>query len=126
MDSSPPNQTLRVPPAVGGNAGALANRLRERRLHLDQVTRARMERTLVQAWRTHAAASVRAAALAARLRAACACRAASGRPRSQGSAAAGALIALYVFAGDRAVPMAQPRARTSSCASATPRCRAAR
>jgi hypothetical protein len=110
VDSSPPNhpnQTLRVPPAVSGNAGELANRLRERRLHLDEVTRARMERTLVQAWRTHGAAGV---ALSRSRRTTTSVR----LPRSTwaaslaGSAVAGALVAFYAFAGAREARVAQP------------------
>jgi hypothetical protein len=107
MDSSPPNQTMRVPPAVGGNAGALANRLRERRLHLDEVTRARMERTLVQAWRTHGAANVE---LPRARRTTTSIRVPRGTWMASlaGAAVAGALVAFYMFAGDRSLPVAQP------------------
>jgi hypothetical protein len=107
MDSSSPNQTLRVPPAVGGNAGELANRLRERRLHLDQVTRARMERQLVQAWRTHAAASVE---LPRARRTTTSIRVPRGTWMASlaGAAVAGALVAFYMLAGDRTLPVAAP------------------
>jgi hypothetical protein len=107
MDSSPPNQTLRVPPAVGGNAGELANRLRERRLHLDEVSRARMERQLVQAWRTHGAAGVD---LPRARRTTTSIRVPRGTWMASlaGAAVAGALVAAYMFAGDRTLPVAQP------------------
>jgi hypothetical protein len=49
---------MRVPPAVEGPSGMIARALREQPPDLDEVTRARMERTLLQAWRTHAAARV--------------------------------------------------------------------
>ena len=108
---APPNQTLRVPPAVSGASGEIANRLRAREPELDDVTRARMERTLVQAWRTHAAASVvlpRFHSSAPPARSGPASRRVTGSARISrgtwaaslaGSAAAGALLALYVFAG---------------------------
>lgn len=57
MDRSP-RQTLRVPPAVDGPSGLIARLLREQPPALDDVRRARMERSLAQAWRTHAAARV--------------------------------------------------------------------
>ena len=50
--------TVRVPPAVPGAIGMVARALREQPPLLDDVRRARMERSLVQAWRTHAAARV--------------------------------------------------------------------
>lgn len=46
------------PPRVSGRAAQLAAALRAQPEHLDEVTRARMERSLVQAWRTRAAANV--------------------------------------------------------------------
>jgi tetratricopeptide (TPR) repeat protein len=100
MDSFGPNQTLRVPPAVAGASGELAQALQRRDVvSLDEVTRARMERSLIQAWRTHASANV--ALPAAR-------RATSLLPRRgtwvaslAGSAVAGALIAFFVLVGDR-------------------------
>lgn len=58
MASRQPHQTLRVPPAVEGPSGLFARKLYDRPPELDDVTRARMERSLVQAWRTHAAARV--------------------------------------------------------------------
>ena len=58
MYSRTPHQTLRVPPAVSGPSGALARELHEHPPELDDVTRARMERSLVQAWRLHASARV--------------------------------------------------------------------
>ena len=51
-------QTMRVPPSLDGAAGAVADQLRERHSEIDDVTRARLERRMVQAWRTHAAARV--------------------------------------------------------------------
>jgi hypothetical protein len=102
MSSQPPHQTLRIPPdrAGEGQSGALAQRLRERAVGLDDVTRARMERTLVQAWRTHAAARVplprarlgTGGGPAARARWAASLAA---------SAVAGGLIAFYVVSGER-------------------------
>jgi hypothetical protein len=58
MHSRPPHHTLRVPPAVIGPSGELARTLHERPPELDDVSRARMERSLVQAWRLHASARV--------------------------------------------------------------------
>ena len=100
MDSSAPNQTMRVPPAVVGASGELAQTLQRRDVvPLDEVTRARMERSLLQAWRTHASANVVLPSTARRT---------SWLPRRgtwaaslAGSAAAGALIAFYMFAGER-------------------------
>ena len=51
-------QTLRVPPSLDGAAGAVASQLRELPSDIDDVTRARLERRMLQAWRTHAAARV--------------------------------------------------------------------
>ena len=45
-------------PRVSGKAAQLAQALRAQPEGLDEVTRARMERSLVQAWRTRAAANV--------------------------------------------------------------------
>jgi hypothetical protein len=104
MDSFGPNQTLRVPPAVAGASGELARDLQQRGVApIDQVTRARMERSLIQAWRTHASANValpsRAAALLPRR--------GTWVASLAGSAVAGALIACFVLIGDRhpATPM---------------------
>lgn len=52
------NDTQRVPPVVAGAAGELADLLRQEPGGLDDVRRARMERALVQAWRTRGAAHV--------------------------------------------------------------------
>jgi hypothetical protein len=103
MSSMPPNQTQRVPPdrALEGRSGELARQLREQPAPLDDVSRARMERTLVQAWRTHPAARV--ALPGTRLR-----RATGRVPRAwwaaslAASAVAGGLIAFYAVAGGRA------------------------
>jgi ankyrin repeat protein len=51
-------ETLRVPPVVDGMAGLVAQRLREAPDALDDVSRARMERTLLQVWHTRASAHV--------------------------------------------------------------------
>jgi hypothetical protein len=58
MHSRSPHRTLRVPPAVSGPSGELSRRLNEHPPELDDVKRARMERSLVQAWRLQAAARV--------------------------------------------------------------------
>ncbi len=103
MYSRPPHHTLRVPPAVAGPSGELARQLHEHPPELDDVSRARMERSLVQAWRLHASARVplpgqktqspRARALWASSIAA--------------SAVAGGLFAFSVFGGTEAgAPMA--------------------
>ncbi len=98
----PPNETLRVPPERGLDApsGVVAQQLRGQVAPLDEVTRARMERTLVQAWRTHA--SARVPLPSTRL------RRATGRVTRgwwaaslAASAVAGGLIAFYLLAGDR-------------------------
>ena len=123
----PPNQTMRVPPAVAGAERRARAPLQRRAVELDEVTRARMERSLVQAWRTHAAASV-ALPRARRLPAARACRARHlggvARRLGRGRRADRAVRCSPV---DRHARAAEPRASAaSSCASATRRCRAAR
>lgn len=55
---SPNRAPLNAPLQENTRAAELASALRERPEELDQVTRARMERSLVQAWRTRAAANV--------------------------------------------------------------------
>jgi hypothetical protein len=109
MSSLSPDDTLRVPPnrAAQGRSGSLAQELREQPATLDQVRRARMERTLLQAWRTHAATRV---ALPRARRSTGGDR--LGRALWAGSlaasAVAGGLIAFYLLAGDR------PRAPASA------------
>lgn len=50
--------SLPRPPRVSGQAARVAETLRAQPEGLDEVTRARMERSLIQAWRTRAAANV--------------------------------------------------------------------
>jgi hypothetical protein len=104
MNSQPPNETLRVPPdrAKDGRSGVLAQRLRNEPVGLDELSRARMERTLVQAWRTHAAARVPlpgTRSVASGLRGLGLARLAASLAAS---AVAGGLIAFFLVGGDRA------------------------
>lgn len=106
-DPRPRQETLRVPPVVAGVAGAVAERLREESIPLDDVSRARMERSLVQAWRTHASARVplpRAADEPAPARARTAVWAASLAI----SGVCGALVGLYALHEDGAASRVRP------------------
>lgn len=100
MPERTPRQTLRVPPEVLGVSGRVAQLLREQPVALDDVRRARMERSLIQAWRTHAAARVplprKAAPLARTVWAA----------SIAASAVAGGLIAFSMFGGAGESPTA--------------------
>ena len=58
MGSGNSRDTLRVPPQVDGPAGRLAQQMRNAPLCMDEVRQARIERSLVQAWRTGGAAKV--------------------------------------------------------------------
>jgi hypothetical protein len=103
MSSPPVNETLRVPPdrATDGPSGALAQALRRNAAELDDVSRARMERSLVQAWRTHAAARVPLPGsrhVTSRFPIARQVRWAASLAAS---AVAGALIAFFFVAGDQ-------------------------
>ena len=96
MNSRPPHHTMRVPPQVDGGSGVIARELREQPPALDEVRRARMERSLAQAWRMHGAARVPLSRLRMQ------------RPSARvlwvasiGSAAAGGLLALSLL-GDSA------------------------
>ena len=104
MTERPRHDTVRMPPAVPGAAGTVARALREQPPGLDEIKRARMERSLVQAWRTHAAARV---PLARRRTPARALWAAS----IAASAVAGGLIGFALFgdAPQSAVPFASGR-----------------
>lgn len=101
MTSRPPNETLRVPPDRGseGTSGLIARELRQQSGELDDVRRARMERTLLQAWRTHASAHV---ALPRPRRSTGSHRVARMRwvASLAASAAAGGLIAFFAVGSD--------------------------
>ncbi|MFI5307489.1 MAG: FecR domain-containing protein [Polyangiales bacterium] len=109
MSSLPPSQTERQPalPEQPGPSSLLARELRARPEPLDEVTRARMERSLVQAWRTHGAARVPLPSSSRRpgrsLRGVWAASLAA-------SAVAGALLAFHVVSRDRAQAPVTPAA----------------
>lgn len=105
-------QTLRVPPSIEGPSGAIANQLRELESHIDDVTRARLERRMLQAWRTHAAARVQLPARSRRPSTGVRVERRTWALSLAASALAGGLLALYLGttgARQTAVPVGSGR-----------------
>ncbi|MDD9932408.1 MAG: FecR family protein [Myxococcales bacterium] len=101
--SGPRHPSTRVPPTVEGPSGRIAEELRQQ-AQLDDVTRARMERAMLEAWRTRASAHVPLPE--SRSRARRERRAARNvwmMASLAASAAAGALLGLFAFDSERAV-----------------------
>src|SRR5689334_4716372 len=105
-------QTLRVPPSIEGPSGAVASQLRELASDIDDVTRARLERRMLQAWRTHAAARVQLPARSRRPSTGVRVERRTWALSLAASALAGGLLALYLGttgARQTAVPVGSGR-----------------